>query len=173
MSTRHDAVAGDVAVTATQEPSHDFDFLVGRWRVQHRRLRTRLRHDTAWEQFPGTLVAMPLLGGQANVDDNVLELPAGRYRAATLRAFDPASGNWSIWWLDGRSPRHLDPPVVGRFERGVGTFYADDSHEGRPIRVRFVWSGITATRAHWEQAYSDDGGRSWETNWLMDFERSP
>ena len=88
-------------------------------------------------------MAWPLLGGAGNVDDNVLELPAGTYRAISLRSFDPVTNQWSIWWLDGRTPGRLDPPVVGGFEDGVGTFIAGDTFDGRPILVRFIWSDIT------------------------------
>jgi hypothetical protein len=151
---------------------NDFDFLSGRWRVLHRRLRSRLTHSHDWEVFAGTCEARAILGGQGNVDDNVLELPGGTYRAATLRAFDSKTGTWVIWWLDGRNPKRLDPPVTGSFERGIGTFYGSDTWEGKPIRVRFIWSDIAAGLARWEQAFSDDDGRTWETNWNMEFRRS-
>jgi hypothetical protein len=150
----------------------DFDFLLGGWRVQHRRLKRRLQACDDWETFRGTSQAWPLLNGQGNVDDNLLELPGGHYRAVSLRAFDPASGSWSIWWLDARHPAQIDVPVRGRFVDGIGTFVADDQFEGRPIRVRFIWSRITKVGAQWEQAFSDDGGTSWETNWVMQFERA-
>ena len=113
-----------------------------------------------------------LMDGWANVDDNVLKLPGDEYRAVALRAYDPKTGQWAIWWLDGRNPfGELDPPVKGHFENGVGTFYADDTLRGKPIRMRFVWSQITPTSAHWEQAFSPDGGKTWETNWTMEFRR--
>jgi hypothetical protein len=151
----------------------DFDFLIGRWTVRHRRLKRRLAACSEWETFVSTSEMRTLMDGQVNVDDNVLELPAGRYRAASLRAFDPATKLWAIWWVDGRNPHQLDPPVRGRFERGIGTFLADDHFEGRPIRVRFLWSDITPTSARWQQAFSEDGGVTWETNWVMDLERLP
>jgi hypothetical protein len=150
-------------------PSSDFDFLFGRWRVQHRRLESRFTECTTWIEFAGTCTAGPFMGGLANVDDNVLELPAGSYRALTLRAYDAVRGQWSIWWLDGRSPGRLDPPVVGGFVDGTGTFYADDTLDGRPIRVRFRWAVGDRAAPHWEQAFSADGGDTWETNWHMAF----
>jgi hypothetical protein len=151
----------------------DFDFFVGRWQVRHRRLKQRLAGSQDWAEFKGTSVAQPLMNGYANVDDNVLELPEGTYRAVSLRSFDPESKQWSIWWLDGRSPLGpLDPPVRGGFHDGVGSFHADDRLEGRPIRVRYVWSDITATSCRWEQAFSPDGGRTWEVNWIMEFTRT-
>ena len=107
------------------------------------------------------------MGGTGNIDDNVLEHPNGTYRAISLRSFDPATGQWAIWWLDGRRPSLVDPPVQGRFAAGVGRFLGEDRLAGRPIRVRFVWSEITARSARWEQAFSADGGTSWETNRIM------
>jgi hypothetical protein len=151
---------------------HDFDPLIGSWRVHHRRLKERLAGCTEWEEFAGTTTLRPLMDGLANVDDNVIELPSGTYRAATMRTFDAATRLWSIWWFDGRSPHRLDPPVVGRFESGVGTFLADDQLRGQPIKVRFIWSGIASPNPKWEQAFSPDDGKTWETNWVMRFERA-
>jgi hypothetical protein len=167
MSSLFEKAAGGAA----QDGRDDFDFFVGRWTVAHRRLRRRLAGDTQWEEFAGRSELRQIVGGLANIDDNVIELPAGTYRAATVRAFDPATGLWSIWWIDGRNPR-LEPPVHGRFENGVGTFLGDDVFEGRPIRVRFIWSEIAPRSARWEQAFSADGGATWETNWIMRFTRS-
>lgn len=153
---------------------HEFDLRVGRWRAHHRRLKERLAGSHEWLEFDGTCVFQQLMGGWANMDDNVFEMPDGAYRGVTLRAYDPKTGEWAIWWLDGRNPfGDLDPPVKGRFENGVGTFYADDTLRGKPIRVRFIWSHISAASAHWEQAFSADGGKSWETNWITDFKRMP
>jgi hypothetical protein len=152
--------------------ARDFDFLIGAWRVRHRRLKERLAGDTRWEEFDGSSVFSPLMAGSAHVDDNVIELPAGTYRAVSLRSFDPQTRQWAIWWLDGRHPHRLDVPVVGCFEGGVRTFLADDQFAGRPIRVRFQWSHITPNSARWQQAFSPDGGKTWETNWVMDFTRS-
>ena len=151
---------------------HDFDFYMGTWRVHHRRLAERLAGNEEWQQFEGTSRAWPILGGAGNIDDNVLELPAGAYRAVSLRSFDPKTGQWAIWWLDGRNPGRLDPPVVGRFENGVGTFIGDDAFNGKPILVRFIWSDITETTCRWEQAFSPDGGETWEVNWVMESTRT-
>ena len=159
------------APVATTSAEHGFDFLVGKWTVQHRRLKHRLAHSDEWEEFGGTVASSPMLAGQANVDDNTLDTPAGVYRAATVRMFLPSSKSWAIWWFDGRQPEKLDPPLVGTFTDGVGTFFSDDTFEGRPIRVRFIWSHITSSSARWEQAFSDDAGKTWETNWVMNFQR--
>jgi hypothetical protein len=150
---------------------HDFDFFIGEWDVQHCRLKTRLNGCTEWETFSGLSIAKDILGGFGNIDDNLLYLPNGTYRAATLRSFDPKARRWSIWWLDSRSPGALDVPVVGAFEHGTGTFIANDTIEGKPIVVRFLWSVPEPDRPRWEQAFSPDGGQTWETNWVMNFSR--
>jgi hypothetical protein len=159
--------------TEHESKASDFDFLIGHWQVHHRRLRQRLAGDTRWDEFGGSSELRTLMNGRANVDDNVIDLPGGPYRAVTLRSFDPASKQWAIWWLDGRHPHQIDAPMAGGFEHGVGTFYADELFNGRPIRVRFLWSNITARSCRWEQAFSADVGRTWETNWIMDFTRAP
>ena len=161
-----------MANTRTESAPTDFDFLAGRWTVQHKRLRERLAQCTEWDEFTGTTELRTLMGGRVNVDDSVLELPAGQYRAVTLRSFDPNIRQWAIWWLDGRHPHQLETPMVGGFSAGVGTFFADQLIHGRPVRVRFLWSDISASSCRWQQAFSPDGGASWETNWIMDFTRT-
>lgn len=152
---------------------HDFDFLVGRWTVQHRWLKTRLAGGSEWLECDGTMTLWPTMGGEANVDDNVINRPDGAYRAMSIRAYDPKTQQWSIWWVDGRGPAGpLDPPVRGGFTDGVGMFFANDTFNGKPIVCRYIWSGISAKAAHWEQAFSPDGGKTWETNWNMAFTRA-
>jgi hypothetical protein len=151
---------------------HDWDWLVGSWTVRHHRLKGRLVGSTEWEDFAGTSRLWLTLDGLGTVDDNVLELPGGTYRAVGIRSFDPKTSQWSIWWLDGRNPTYIEPPVHGGFKDGVGTFIGDDTLNGRPIKMRFRWSNITPTSAHWEQAFSPDGGATWETNWTMEFTRA-
>lgn len=151
--------------------AHDFDFLMGKWRVHHRRLKARLAGSHEWVEFEGTSQLWMTMGGHGTVDDNAIDIPGGAYRAMGIRGYDPKTQTWAIWWLDSRNPTHLDPPVMGKFRDGVGTFEATDTFNGKPINVRFVWSQITANSAHWEQAFSPDGGKSWETNWAMTFER--
>ena len=165
------SLAATTKDNAVQDHSHDFDFFFGDWKVRHRYLKARLSGSSEWIEFDGTTRTQPLLNGLGNVDDNFLDKPGAAYRAATVRAFDPKTNTWAIWWLDQRNPQHLDPPLVGRFENGVGTFHADDTFNGKPIKVRFLWMPKSADAAQWEQAFSADGGRTWETNWVMQFTR--
>lgn len=146
----------------------DFDFLHGRWRVAHRKLRERLTGCTDWLTFNGTAEVRPALCGVANVDRCTFD--GYEHEGMTVRLFDVDTQVWTIHWADSRTGR-LDPPLAGTFENGIGTFFGDDVHDGRPVRVRFLWRAIGMPR--WEQAFSADGGRSWETNWIMEFEREP
>jgi hypothetical protein len=152
--------------------ANDFDFLIGSWRVHHCRLKERLADNHEWIEFEGTCAMQKILGGAGNMDENVLDFPGDAFRAVSLRTYDATKKQWSIWWIDARNPSHLDPPVVGGFKDGVGTFYANDTFKGKPIRIRFLWTNLTA-EPHWEQAFSDDGGKTWEPNWTMEFVKVP
>jgi hypothetical protein len=148
--------------------AHDFDFLVGTWRVHHRLMRA----NKEWWEFDGTCANRALIDGSANIEEHTFTKPTGVTYGIALRAFDPKTAQWAIWWVDSRAPHGaLDPPMKGRFDNGVGTFYSDGMLDGKPTRTRFIWSQITRTSARWEQAYSYDAGKTWETNWIMEFAR--
>lgn len=150
----------------------DWGFLAGRWTVRHRKLRKRLAGSRDWDEFGGTFVNWPTLGGNGNVGDNLMNAPTGSFRGVGFRAWDPATREWMSWWLDGRDPGRIGAPLRGRFVDGIGTYLSDDTHEGRPVKARVTWSRITGKTARWEQAFSADGGASWETNWTSDFTRA-
>jgi hypothetical protein len=156
---------------ALEQHRHDFDWLVGRWNVQHHRLKSRLTGSTEWEDFRGTSELWLTLNGFGTIDDNWIDIPSGAYRAMGIRAFNPETRQWSIWWLDERS-QTIDPPVRGHFESGAGEFTGDDVLRGQPIKVRFRWTDIYSPHPHWEQAFSADGGATWEVNWQMEFTRA-
>ncbi|NEX91999.1 hypothetical protein [Caulobacter sp. 17J65-9] len=147
----------------------DFDFLTGAWAVTNRRLKQRHVGADDWDEFPGSMTCRPLLGGVANVDEIVF--PTKGFSGATVRTFDRASAQWSLYWINSATGG-LFPPVHGRFEDGRGEFLGDDEDDGRPVKVRFVWSDVTPVSARWEQAFSIDGGRTWEVNWVMEFSRT-
>lgn len=149
--------------------SGDFDFFIGEWAVQNRRLTKRLVSATDWEEFPGISRSIQAFGGAANFDEIIF--PTKDSSGLTLRLYDPAQQHWSLYWVSSHDGL-MQPPVVGRFADGRGEFFGDDEHDGTPIRVRYVWSGITPTTARWEQAFSVDGEQTWETNWVMEFTRT-
>ena len=152
--------------------ARDWQWLVGNWDVQHRRLKERLANNKDWEEFSGKSALWLTLGGLGTIDDNLLHLPSGSYRALGIRAFDPQTRQWSIWWLDARNAGKIDPPVVGGFTGDMGTFVGRDTLRGKPITVRFRWHDIHSARPHWEQAFSADGGATWEVNWVNFFTRT-
>jgi hypothetical protein len=151
--------------------ARDFDFWMGSWKVHNRYLRERLKGSTDWVEFEATSVARPLLDGLGNEDEFRTDHEGG-FIGMSFRFFDPVTGTWFIYWADTRRSGELDPPVVGSFSGDVGVFEGADSVEGRPIKVRFIWSGVTTPTPRWEQAFSADGGKTWEVNWVMDFTRA-
>ncbi len=148
----------------------DFDFLLGSWEISNRRLKQPLTASNDWDEFPSTSVCRGVFDGAANFDE--ISITARGFSGLTLRLFDPERKEWSLYWASSRDGR-LQPPVVGRFADGVGTFYSHETYNGTDITVRFIWSDITPQSARWEQAFSAEGGKTWETNWIMEFTRRP
>ena len=156
---------------------HAFDFLHGEWTVQNRRLTDYSNPDSPWETFSASNAVHALPAGIGNYDEYRPESWRPGFVAMTLRVFDPSSGRWTIYWLTNRdggldpATGHLQPPVVGSFHNGVGTFEGEEEYKGRKARVRFTWTPIDARHARWVQAFSFDQGASWQPNWVMDFTR--
>jgi hypothetical protein len=158
--------------TATRNGSaRDFDFLLGSWKVHNRLRRTWLAGVDEWDEFEATSAARPILEGLGNVDEYRTDYAGGSVGMA-LRLFDPKRRVWFIYWATTKRPGLLDPPVAGAIDGDSGVFEGDDTFDGRPILVRFVWSRVSSGTPRWEQAFSDDGGETWETNWVMDFTRN-
>lgn len=152
----------------TNDGRHSFDFLQGTWQATNRALRTRLAGADDWQEFGSTLVSTPLLGGLMNVDE--LTIP-GRDGGVTLRVFHSDTNEWSVYWV-ATGARTVDTPVVGSFRDGVGEFYSDDTWQGTPVRVRYAWDSRNPDNPRWHQAFSVDGGETWETNWIASFTRT-
>lgn len=146
-----------------------FEFFVGTWNVHNRRLAKRLAGSDEWDEFPATAVASNHFAGAAHFDE--VTFPTKGYSGLTIRLLDRDTGQWSIYWADSRFGR-LDNPMVGTWEGDRGEFYGDDEHEGTPVRCRFVWTRIGDDEARWEQAFSVDGERTWEINWIMEMTRA-
>lgn len=145
----------------------DFDFLIGDWTIRNLRLKERFAGSDDWEVFLATSSVRKLLDDTANLEE--MDMPAQGFSGITLRLFNPRDGSWSLHWADSRS-NYLFPPVIGHFEDGKGVFYGDDKDDGVPVRVRFLWTP-SAEAPLWAQAFSKDGGETWETNWVMEFTR--
>lgn len=154
----------------------DFDFLLGHWRVENRRLQQRLQGNDDWEVFSATSNNQRLSAGIGNYDDFIPETWRRGFVGMSLRIFNPETALWSIYWLDnatgGLDPAGiLRPPVVGKFTGAVGVFEGEEELDGKLVKVRYRWSDIAHNSARWEQAMSADGGATWEMNWEMLFER--
>lgn len=166
---------GPVPVAAPDAPHdglHDFDFIHGTWRIHNRRLRNPLTGSTEWYEFEGRSVERPLWDGQGNLEEYEAVLPDGtRLRGLALRLYDPKTKRWSIHWSTSANGT-LEPPMIGTFRNGLGVFYSHEDFQGRMILVRFHWRSLGRDKARWEQAFSADGGATWETNWIMEFTRT-
>lgn len=146
----------------------DFDFLMGRWSVEHRRLRHRGEGCKDWDEFPGTAETRPLLGGLCNIEEH--SVGGHGVSGIALRTFERAARRWSIYWASERLGQ-LEPPVTGEFSGVLGRFEGQDTDNGRPVLVRFIWDRSDPKAPRWEQCFSYDEGASWELNWQMDFRR--
>lgn len=152
----------------------NFDFLLGAWRVKNRRIDDLLFHDARrWDEFESVVTARPILGGGGVLDR--YEFPdfpgRGTFHGVCLRLVHRPTDRWKVWWASSASGGLLDPPVVGGFVNGEGIFHGDDSYGSRPVKVRTRYSSITAVSFRWEQTFSFDGGRSYQADWIMEFER--
>jgi hypothetical protein len=150
----------------------DFDFIVGRWNIHHRRLRERLKGSVSWEEFDGTTVDRSIVGGLGNIGEAIIDLGSGPLVFMSLRLFSPQTQQWSVSFTNSLHGT-LSLPMFGGFSQGRGEFYAQEPLEGKHIFTRLIWSDITPTSFRWEQAYSEDGGKTWETNWIMEGTRQP
>lgn len=149
-----------------QDGRADFDFEIGRWKVQSRRLKDWLKGSTDWEEFEGIAVSSKVLGGLGLIDEITNDRPSGSTQGMTVRLFDPKAQEWSVYFADGVHGI-LTTPLIGKFKEGRGEFYAYEPMAGMHLLSRYLWLDITATSYRWEQAFSADGGNTWETNWIQ------
>jgi hypothetical protein len=150
---------------------NDFDFLHGSWTIRNRYLKQRLQQSTEWLEFEARSDTEPLLNGFGQIDRYSAARDDSRIEGMTLRLFNPETGEWSIYWADTVRTGVLLPPMIGRFTGGVGEFFGDETVDGRRVLCRFHWTRDADGSPRWEQAFSDDGGKTWETNWVMTFTR--
>lgn len=150
----------------------DFDYFLGSWRVEHRRLRKRLKESNDWEEFAGRTHCQQMFGGLVNLNESVSYRGGRTSYGMGLRALDEPGGRWVDWYLSASDLSKIDPPLYGRFAKGVGTFLSRETFEGRPVLVRGQFSSVNTDEARWEQAFSADDGTTWETNWVMRYLRT-
>ncbi len=158
------------SASAAGTHQRDFDFEFGSWRVHLSRLVHPLSGSHTWIAYDGTSIVHPVWNGKANYGEFDVSGPSGRIVGMSLRLFDPKADSWAVRWVN-QADGELTPPLVGRFEHGVGRFYDHEMYNGHPIMARFLFSSLTRDSFRLEQAFSPDGGQSWETNWVTTFTR--
>jgi hypothetical protein len=159
------------AAPARRDGQHDFDFSIGTWKTHISRLQHPLTGSTIWVDYDGTSVVRKVWNGRANLLELEADGPAGHIEGVGLRLYNPQSHQWSLNWANS-SGGTMSQPMIGEFQNGNGEFFDQESFNGRAIYVRNGFSNITLNSCHFEQAFSDDGGKTWEKNWVMTFRRA-
>jgi hypothetical protein len=162
------AKIGSQTTTSERDGQHDFDFALGTWKAHLKRLEHPLTGSKTWVEFDGTFVARKVWDGRANVEEVELNSPTGPIEGLTLRLYNPQSRQWSIYWANSKNGAMDTSAQIGQFKNGRGEFYGTDTLNGKLIYVRFVWTNTNTNTPHFEQSYSDDGGKTWEVNWMTD-----
>src|SRR5271170_2951519 len=155
------------AAPTERDGQHDFDPLLGSWKYHLKRRLHPLTGSTTWVEFDGTGACFRVWDGGSQLDTIEVDGPTGHIEGLTLRVYNPQSHQWRLYWAN-RKIGILDPPQVGEFNNGRGEFFAQDTINGKTILIRFVWTNLTKNSPHFEQSFSDDGGKTWEVNWITD-----
>jgi hypothetical protein len=148
-----------------RDGQHDFDFEIGTWKTHLRRLVHPLTGSTTWIEYEGTTVVRKIWNGRANLVELEADGPGGHFEGLNLRLYNPESHQWSLNFANSNSGT-LSQPTIGEFKNGRGEFFDQETVNGRAIFVRFVISDITSDSCRFEQAFSEDGGKTWEVNWI-------
>ena len=163
-----------VTAAAQHDGAHDFDFLIGDWKAHVRRMPERLAGSTVWDEYEGISNHHKLLDTNANFEQFEVSSSDGKklhIKGQTLRMYNPDTRQWSIYLLDLDKGELDIPPVVGDFRDGHGEFYNQQSWKGRMVLVRYQWFNLSPKAARMEQAFSPDGGKTWEVNWICELSR--
>ncbi|MGI8811916.1 MAG: hypothetical protein ACR2IH_05235 [Pyrinomonadaceae bacterium] len=163
-----DGIVGNSSkIPAQRDGQHDFDFEIGTWKTRLRRLQNPLAGSTKWLEYEGTTVVKKVWNGRANLVELEVTGSTGRIEALSLRLYNPESRQWSLNFANSGGGV-VSVPTIGEFRNGRGEFYDQENFNGRAVLVRFVISDITPNSCHFEQAFSRDGGKTWEVNWIAD-----
>jgi hypothetical protein len=151
-----------------RDGQHDFDFEVGSWKIHLKKLMHPLTGSNDWVEFDGTSVTKQVWDGRSQIEEFETDsATTGHIEGLTLRLYNPQAHQWSLFWANSKDGR-MYPPQIGQFQNGIGEFYAQDTLNGKVIFIRFIWSKTDSNSPHFEQSFSDDGGKTWELNWITD-----
>jgi hypothetical protein len=159
--------AGVKSQPTNDDGQHGFDPLLGKWKFHLKRRLHPLTGSNTWVEYTGTGECRKVWGGRAELEEAAFDGPNDRIEGLVLRMYNPQSHQWRLYWANIKNGI-TDPPQVGEFKNGRGEFFAQDTIDGRTILVRFEWTRLTTDSPHFEQSYSDDGGKTWEVNWITD-----
>jgi hypothetical protein len=167
-AAQQNSAASSESAQLKRDGQHDFDFEIGIWKT-HLKLSSRLGHPftgtETWSDYNGTSVVRKIWDGKANIVELEVDGPTGHVQGLNLRLYNPESHQWSLNFANSRVGS-VSVPAVGEFKNGRGEFYDQEAMNGRMMLVRNIWSDITPDSCHFEQSFSDDGGKTWETNWI-------
>lgn len=160
--------------TSVHDGQRDFDYLLGSWKIHLKKRLHPLTGSDEWIEFDGTVVCRSVWNGLAEVEEFVVDSPEKNIfiKGLAIRLYNPQTHQWSIYWANSRNGAVDPAPQVGQFAGGRGEFYGQDTLDGRSIYVRFVWTNTTSSAPHFEQSYSEDGGKTWQVNWITEQTRS-
>jgi hypothetical protein len=159
--------ANTSAQVAERDGQHDFDFELGSWKIHLKRRLHPLTGSNTWVEFDGTSVTRKVWDGRSQIEEFETDGAAGHIEGLTLRLYNPQTHQWSLYWANSKDGT-LVVPQIGQFNNGQGEFYAQDTLNGKSIFVRFIWSNTSTSVPHFEQSFSEDGGKTWEVNWITD-----
>jgi len=168
LAQQNSDAASTVSQTALAERDgqHDFDTLIGSWKIHLKRRQHPLAGSNTWVEFDGTVVARKVWDGRAELEEFEVDGSTGHMESLALRLYNPKTHQWSLYWATSKGGAIAGPPQVGEFKDGRGEFFCQDTLNGRVILIRWVWSNMTTNSPHFEQSFSDDGGKTWEVNWI-------
>jgi hypothetical protein len=158
------------ALQEQRDGQHDWDTMFGTWKMHLKRRLRPLTGSNEWQEFESHDTTRRVWGGRANLDELEADGPSGHIEGLTVRLYNPRGHQWSIYWANASAPT-LDIPTIGAFRNGRGEFYDQEMFHDRAIFVRFVWTNVSDKSGDFEQSFSDDGGKTWESNWVTTMER--
>jgi hypothetical protein len=150
-----------------RDGQHDFDFEMGSWKIHLKRRLHPLTGSNTWVDFDGTSVTRKVWDGRADIEEFETDGAGGHIEGLTLRTYNPQTHQWSLYWANSKDGL-IVPAQVGEFKNGQCEFYGQDTLNGKLIYIRFIWSKTDSNMPHFEQSFSDDGGKTWELNWITD-----
>src|SRR5215470_15230923 len=166
-SAQSGPAANSGQASSERDGQHDFDFELGSWKIHLKRRLNPMTGSNKWVEFDGTSVTRKVWEGRSQIEEFETDGPTGHIEGLTLRTYNPKTHEWKLYWANSKDG-NVVVPQIGKFKDGAGEFYGMDTLNDKSILIRFIWSKTNTDIPHFEQAFSDDGGKTWEVNWITD-----